>query len=180
MSRNRPRRRVPSWSAPPPAAAAQQVADPVRDQVNVHAGIGEVNPGGARNRRLRHRRHVRGRMRQDEDRTGVLRHCATGGCQERRCVRFPASVCALSSARMGSEGPASGAAGLFGHHGVRVLGGELVDVPERRAGTRGTVVVGEASVGHRRRPPASAKNCAMRCSCASSVTQVARPSSATS
>src|SRR5712664_1110664 len=54
----------------------------------------------------------------------------------------------------GSEGPASGAAGLLGHHGVGVFGGELVDIPGRRAGARGTVVVGEPAVGDRRRPAA--------------------------
>src|SRR5262249_32138861 len=53
-----------------------------------------------------------------------------------------------------SEAPSGGAARLPGHDGIGVVGGELVDEPRRRAGAGGAVLVGEAAVGHRRRPAA--------------------------
>ena len=53
-----------------------------------------------------------------------------------------------------SEGPSGGAAGLLGGDRVGILGHELVDVPRRRAGAGGAVLVGEAAVGHGRCPAA--------------------------
>ena len=53
---------------------------------------------------------------------------------------------------VGSEGPPGGAAWLPGRDGIGVLGSELVDIPRRRSGAGGAVLVGEATVGHGRCP----------------------------